>query len=122
MASVARLASRLPQNVAGDLYVDDTCIDCDTCRQLAPTVFGRADDVEKSYVHRQPEGPEERERALMALVACPTASIGTERPAETANAARRFPLSVGDGVYFCGYTSRDSFGAWSWFVPRADGN
>ena len=30
----------LPQNVTGDFFVDDTCIDCDTCRQIAPETFG----------------------------------------------------------------------------------
>ena len=27
---------RLEENVAGEFFVDSTCIDCDTCRQLAP--------------------------------------------------------------------------------------
>jgi len=119
---MARPALRLPQNVEGDVYVDSTCIDCDTCRQLAPATFHRADAVEMSFVHRQPATPEERERALMALVACPTASIGTVAKTDTTEAARRFPLDVGAGVSFCGFTSKDSFGAWSWLVRRADGN
>jgi glyoxylase-like metal-dependent hydrolase (beta-lactamase superfamily II)/ferredoxin len=119
---VARLSLRLPQNADGDLYVDSTCIDCDTCRQLLPGVYGRSDAAGKSYVRRQPADDAERERSLMALVACPTASIGTEKPADTARAASRFPLDFGDGVAFCGFTSEDSFGAWSWFVPRPDGN
>jgi glyoxylase-like metal-dependent hydrolase (beta-lactamase superfamily II) len=58
----------------------------------------------------------------MALVACPTASIGTVAKADTAAAAARFPLDVGGGVSFCGFTSKDSFGAWSWLVRRDDGN
>jgi glyoxylase-like metal-dependent hydrolase (beta-lactamase superfamily II) len=58
----------------------------------------------------------------MALVACPTASIGTVSKADTAAAAKRFPLDVGGGVSFCGFTSKDSFGAWSWLVRRDDGN
>ena len=33
MASLAKL---LPENVPGEFFVDSTCIDCDTCRQLAP--------------------------------------------------------------------------------------
>jgi glyoxylase-like metal-dependent hydrolase (beta-lactamase superfamily II)/ferredoxin len=119
---VAKASLRLPQNAPGDLYVDSTCIDCDTCRQLAPSVYARADDVGMSCVRRQPEGPEERERALMALVACPTASIGTVAKADVAAAARRFPVDVGGGVSFCGFTSKDSFGAWSWLVRRPRGN
>ena len=122
MDAMARTALRLPENVDGDLYVDSTCIDCDTCRQLAPAVFARADAVEKSYVHRQPAAGEERTRALMALVACPTASIGTVAKADTAEAARRFPLDESGDVSFCGFTSKDSFGAWSWLVRRPTGN
>src|SRR5689334_12470143 len=26
----------VPENVEGPLFVDSTCIDCDTCRQIAP--------------------------------------------------------------------------------------
>ena len=33
-----------------------------------------------AYVHRQPQTEAEERRALMALVACPTASIGTSAP------------------------------------------
>jgi len=122
MEAMARASLRLPQNVEGDLFVDSTCIDCDTCRQLAPEVFARADDAGMSYVHRQPAAGEERTRALMALIACPTASIGTVAKADTAEAARRFPMDVGGGVSFCGFTSKDSFGAWSWLVRRPEGN
>jgi glyoxylase-like metal-dependent hydrolase (beta-lactamase superfamily II)/ferredoxin len=119
---MARATLRLPQNAAGDLYVDSTCIDCDTCRQLVPSVYARADDVGASYVQHQPATPEERERALMALVACPTASIGTEVKADTAAAARRFPLEMAPDVFFCGYTAEDTFGAWAWLLRRPGGN
>jgi glyoxylase-like metal-dependent hydrolase (beta-lactamase superfamily II)/ferredoxin len=119
---VARTDLRLPQNAPGDLYVDSTCIDCDTCRQLAPAVYARADELEKSFVRRQPSTAEERERSLMALVACPTASIGTVAKADTKAAVRRFPLDYGGDVHFCGFTAEASFGAWSWLVRRPEGN
>jgi len=119
---VARAALRLPQNVPGDVYVDSTCIDCDTCRQLDPATFARSSEAGASYVRRQPATEDELEQALLALVACPTASIGTERPHAVGAASRRFPLDVGEGVAFCGFTSKDSFGAWSWFLRREDGN
>src|SRR5262249_55506183 len=47
----SRMADRkkiVSQNVPGEFFVDTTCIDCDTCRQLAPTVF--EDNGEFSYV------------------------------------------------------------------------
>jgi glyoxylase-like metal-dependent hydrolase (beta-lactamase superfamily II)/ferredoxin len=115
-------ALRLRQNAEGDLFVDSTCIDCDTCRQLVPEVFGRSDEAGASYVRDQPRSVEDRERALMALVACPTASIGSVSKADTKFASSRFPLDYGGDVSFCGFTSEDSFGAWSWLVRRPEGN
>ena len=36
---MANLSTSVPENVPGDFFVDTTCIDCDTCRQLAPASF-----------------------------------------------------------------------------------
>jgi glyoxylase-like metal-dependent hydrolase (beta-lactamase superfamily II)/ferredoxin len=119
---MARPAARLPENVAGDWFVDDSCIDCDLCRQLAPGVFGRADRVGQSYVHAQPADDAATHRALMALVTCPTASIRSEHKDDAKAAARAFPERVDGEVHFCGYASADSYGAASWFVRRPDGN
>lgn len=121
---MARLADRLPSNAEGDLYVDRFCIDCDLCRQLAPSVFARDDRAGQSFVRAQPAGDTERHRALLALVTCPTASIGATRKLDTRAAARAFPIEV-DGladVRFCGYASPDSYGAASWLVLRPGGN
>jgi glyoxylase-like metal-dependent hydrolase (beta-lactamase superfamily II)/ferredoxin len=118
---MAKLAERLPENVPGDFYVDRTCIDCATCRQMAPQVFAQGHGF--SYVARQPGDAAAESRALKALVACPTGSIGAgPRPAQTREAAASFPEPVGGDVFFCGYTSEKSFGAWSWLVKRAEGN
>lgn len=118
MASPAR---RRPENEAGDLFVDDTCIDCDTCRWMAPETFTR--DGGMSVVHAQPEDAEARRRALRALVACPTASIGTMAPApELKDVRGSFPVPVDGPVGHCGYHSERSFGAASWFIQRPGGN
>ena len=58
----------------------------------------------------------------MALVTCPTSSIGTTRKIDSRAAARSFPEQLVDEVYFCGWASEDSYGAASWFVRRPDGN
>jgi len=132
MASPAR---RRPENVAGDIYVDDTCIDCDTCRWMAPGTFDRAG--EQSRVHQQPATPAELQRALMALVACPTASIGTTQKHDLKPVLAAFPDRLADldgrpegdgatagphGVYHCGYHHEDSFGATSYLLVRPAGN
>jgi Zn-dependent hydrolases, including glyoxylases len=113
---MASLARRLPQNVAGDFYVDETCIDCDACRQIAPATF--RDHGEQSSVYRQPETLEETQLALQSLIACPTASIGTIEKHNVRAAIDAFPQRIADNVYFCGFTAEASFGAWSYLIVR----
>jgi len=119
---MAKLAERLPQNAPGDYFVDRTCIDCDTCRQIAPAVFGRADDIEQSYVHHQPATADERRRAAMALVACPTSSIGTADKRDIPTAVAAFPERITGEVFYCGFASESSFGASSYLIQRPGGN
>jgi glyoxylase-like metal-dependent hydrolase (beta-lactamase superfamily II)/ferredoxin len=108
---------RLRDNAAGDLFVDDSCIDCDTCRQIAPATF--RDHGGQSSVHRQPTSLGERRRALQALVACPTASIGSgAAAAEVAAAAASFPQPIDGEVSFCGFTSEKTYGGWSYLIAR----
>jgi glyoxylase-like metal-dependent hydrolase (beta-lactamase superfamily II)/ferredoxin len=118
---MASLARRLPQNVAGDFYVDETCIDCDACRQIAPATF--RDHGDQSSVYRQPQTEEETFLALKSLIACPTASIGTVEKHNVREAVDAFPTLIADNVYFCGFTSEASFGAWSYLIvrPEAEG-
>ena len=118
---MARRAARLPENVPGPFFVDDTCIDCAVCRHLEPAVFGRS-PRELSFVARQPASEEERRRSLMALVACPTSSIGTEPKIDATPGVDAFPDPIADGVFSCGFTAESSFGAWSYLVTRSSGN
>jgi glyoxylase-like metal-dependent hydrolase (beta-lactamase superfamily II)/ferredoxin len=106
-------------NVAGPWFVDTTCIDCDACRQLAPTVFDGT-GLGQSAVRRQPASADEERAATRALVACPTASIGVE--GRHVQAAGLFPQEIEDGVFYCGFNSADSFGANAFLALRADGN
>src|SRR5690242_5792433 len=102
---MARVAERLAQNAEGDLYVDASCIDCETCRQIAPAVFGRDARAGQSVVRAQPKTAAEERRAMMALVACPTASIGSAGKRDPGAAASAFPEEIEDGVYYCGYAA-----------------
>jgi glyoxylase-like metal-dependent hydrolase (beta-lactamase superfamily II)/ferredoxin len=115
---MANPARRLPENVPGDFYVDDSCIDCDACRQIAPAVF--RDHGDQSSVFRQPEDGAEVLGALKALVACPTSSIGTTRGHDARLGVEAFPDRVDANVFFCGFTSESSFGAWSYLVVRPE--
>ena len=116
---MAKPSRRLAWNVPGDFYVDDSCIDCDACRQIAPNVFREHGDL--SIVYRQPADDKEVLNALKALVACPTASIGTTREYDARRGVEAFPDRVDENVYFCGFTSEASFGAWSYLIVRPEG-
>jgi ferredoxin len=118
---MAHLDLRRPQNVDGDFYVDSSCIDCDTCRWMAPEIFNRAD--RQSAVHQQPSNSTERLAALQALLACPTASIGTkEKPEDIQFAQQSIPILISENVYHCGYHSENSYGAASYLIQSPEGN
>ena len=72
--------SRLPQNAPGPWYVDSNCIDCDLCRETAPTVFRRDADNGNSIVFHQPETEDERKLAEEAKEGCPVEAIGNDGP------------------------------------------
>jgi glyoxylase-like metal-dependent hydrolase (beta-lactamase superfamily II)/ferredoxin len=118
---MAHLSQRRPENAVGDFYVDRTCIDCDTCRWIAPAVFHEAGD--QSAVYHQPANDQQRLQAMQALLACPTSSIGTvDKPTDIQIAQRSFPIPVSDNVYHCGYHAENSFGAASYLIQRPEGN
>jgi glyoxylase-like metal-dependent hydrolase (beta-lactamase superfamily II)/ferredoxin len=114
---MANLQQRLPENVPGDFFVDSTCIDCDTCSQLAPHIF--RDHGDQCSVYHQPQTNDENKLALMALVSCPTGSIGFTEHHDSRAVFDSFPMLIDEDVYFCGFTSESSFGAWSYLVKRS---
>ncbi len=118
---MAHLKMRRPENINGNFYVDTTCIDCDTCRWMAPDIFHR--ENEQSAVYQQPQTETERLGALQALLACPTASIGTvDKPKDIKKAQESFPLLIESNIYHCGYHAESSFGAASYLIQRPEGN
>jgi glyoxylase-like metal-dependent hydrolase (beta-lactamase superfamily II)/ferredoxin len=117
---MANPKQRVPENVPGDFFVDSTCIDCDACRQIAPTVFGEA--AATSFVHTQPVSSADRRRALQALLACPTGSIGCLGGDDVKAVMLDFPLVVEEPVYYCGYNSPKSYGGNSYLIRHPAGN
>jgi glyoxylase-like metal-dependent hydrolase (beta-lactamase superfamily II)/ferredoxin len=110
----------VPENVPGDFFVDSTCIDCDACRQIAPTVFGAA--AETSFVKAQPASSSDRRQALQALLSCPTGSIGCHAHDEVKAVMEDFPLPIEEPVFYCGYNSPKSYGGNSYFIKHSAGN
>ena len=117
---MANPKKRVPENVPGDFFVDSTCIDCDACRQIAPSVFGEA--AETSFVKAQPVSSTDRRQALQALLACPTGSIGCLGDDDVKAVMKDFPLVIEEPVYYCGYNSPKSYGGNSYFIRHAEGN
>ena len=74
--SMADIANKYADNVLGKFYVDDQCIDCDLCRETAPTNFMRSDEGGYSYVFKQPTTPEEEAHCKEAMQGCPVEAIG----------------------------------------------
>ena len=75
---MAERDDKVPENAEGAFYVDDTCIDCDACREMAPSNFVRSEEEGYSYVSKQPENPEEEEQCRDALEGCPVEAIGED--------------------------------------------
>ena len=69
---------KVARNVTGRYYVDETCIDCDLCRESAPANFRRFDPARYSYVGRQPGDPAEEAACQAALAECPVEAIGSD--------------------------------------------
>lgn len=111
---------RVAENVPGDFFVDSKCIDCDACRQIAPAVFGEA--AETSFVKAQPTSTADRRQALLALLACPTGSIGHLGDGDAKAVMEDFPLEVEEPVYYCGFNSPKSYGGNSYLVKHPAGN
>lgn len=117
---MANPKERYSDNVEGRFFVDRTCINCDTCRQLAPQIFGEQGD--HSFVYNQPQSSEDEGAATRALLCCPTGSIGTIGPNHAKETMSELPLELTDGVYYCGFNSPKSYGGNSYFIAHKDGN
>ncbi|HEY9768056.1 MAG TPA: MBL fold metallo-hydrolase [Coleofasciculaceae cyanobacterium] len=118
---MATLQQKRTENIEGNFYVDSSCIDCDTCRWIAPEVYNR--QTSQSAVYHQPSTDKEELLAMQALLACPTASIGTvNKPTGIKQAQQTFPIPIENNVYYCGYHSAASYGAASYFIQRPEGN
>ena len=70
--------NKYADNVSGDYYVDDQCIDCDLCRETAPDNFKRNEDLGYSFVYSQPASEDQESQCEKALEGCPVEAIGNE--------------------------------------------
>lgn len=75
---MAERSLKVPENVPGRFYVDETCIDCEFCRETAPAHFARYDRGRYSFVARQPRTAGEEEACRAAKDGCPVEAIGDD--------------------------------------------
>lgn len=75
---MADKTQKYPDNAPGKYYVDNTCIDCDACRQVAPDNFNCNEEAGYSYVSKQPADDAENQLMLDAVDGCPVQAIGDD--------------------------------------------
>ena len=75
---MADIEDKWAENVKGKFYVDEQCIDCNLCREVAPDNFTRYEEGGYSYVYKQPENEEELELCVEAMESCPVEAIGDD--------------------------------------------
>ena len=75
---MADKTQKWPRNVAGRVYVDESCIACDACVLAAPENFTMDEDEGHAFVNKQPEGDEESEMVQEAIESCPVEAIGDD--------------------------------------------
>ena len=73
---MADKTNKIPENVAGSYYVDETCISCGLCVSTAPENFA-LNGSDKAYVKKQPSAAE-LDAAKTALDSCPVSAIGND--------------------------------------------
>jgi ferredoxin len=69
------MATKIPQNVDGEFYVDTHCINCSLCPEIAPDIFATNHDGGYEYVKKQPQNATELKLVAEAMGLCPSNAI-----------------------------------------------
>ena len=73
---MADIANKAKKSVAGKYYVDQNCISCGQCRDIAADYFAEDPESGVFYVNKQPVTPEGVTVCEDALKTCPVEAIG----------------------------------------------
>jgi ferredoxin len=68
----------IKENVPGRYYVDEQCIGCGICSEIAPQNFKSNHRDGYDYVYKQPCSREERRMCAEAVNVCPVNAIGDD--------------------------------------------
>jgi ferredoxin len=80
-AAMADKTQRWEDNVAGRWYVDQSCILCSLCSDLAPKNFRESQAGDHDVVYKQPENDVELAQSEQAKQQCPVEAIGSDSDA-----------------------------------------
>ncbi|AEH60336.1 putative ferredoxin [Methanosalsum zhilinae DSM 4017] len=75
---MANRENKVSENVSGPYYVDDECVACEVCVEIAPNHFKMTEDESAAYVYKQPESDEEIDICENALAECSVDAIGND--------------------------------------------
>lgn len=75
---MADKSRKWPNNAPGQFYVDQDCIDCNLCSEIAPDHFAVDREEGHDFVHKQPTGDEEQALCREAMECCPVQAIGAD--------------------------------------------
>lgn len=75
---MADLLVRVKDNLPGKYYVDESCTNCASCRQIAPDHFSFNEDTKQAFVAVQPRTPGEDELCEEAMDNCPIEAVGDD--------------------------------------------
>ncbi|MBT3234869.1 MAG: MBL fold metallo-hydrolase [Bdellovibrionales bacterium] len=117
---MAKIDKKVVENIAGEQFVDSSCINCDVCRKFAPEIFGNSG--QNSYIKKDIKSEDEWLQFQRALLSCPVKAIGDQSRRSIATARDTLPFKLSDGIYINGFNDRSSFGADSYFLTGTDGN
>ncbi len=77
-SAMADNTRKWPQNVPGAFYVDEECIDCNLCSEIAPDNFAVEVEEGHDFLYKQPAGDEEMSFCVEAMECCPVRAIGDD--------------------------------------------
>ena len=66
---------RVKGNAAGRYYVDECCIGCSICSEIAPRNFRTNHEHGYDYVYKQPQSHNEHQMCDEAMHVCPVNAI-----------------------------------------------
>ena len=69
------MARKIPENADGRFYVDEKCINCSLCSEIARDIFSTNHEEGFEYVKKQPHNDEEIRLVQEVMRLCPASAV-----------------------------------------------